>query len=85
MQRTGARSDLLHSSPQELIRANAHPLQSLQGSRAWNDDSTTCPLRVSSPGQFVRVSMTRMMPLTIPYPWADDEVTVDGQAVVRVR
>jgi hypothetical protein len=44
----------------------------------------TCP-DGSSPGQFVRVSMTRAMPLTLPYPWADDEVTVDGQAVVRVR
>ena len=44
----------------------------------------TCP-DGSSPGQFVRVSMTCAMPLTLPYPWADDEVTVDGQAVVRVR
>jgi Flp pilus assembly protein TadG len=48
------------------------------------DCEATCP-DGSSPGQFVRVSMTRAMPLTIPYPWADDEVTVDGQAVVRVR
>ena len=40
----------------------------------------------SAPGQFVRVSMTRAMPLTLPYPWAEnDEVTVAGQAVVRVR
>jgi Flp pilus assembly protein TadG len=40
----------------------------------------------SSPGQFVRVDMTRAVPLTLPYPWAaSDEVTVDGQAVVRVR
>jgi Flp pilus assembly protein TadG len=48
------------------------------------DCGDTCP-DGSSPGQFVRVSMTRSVPLTIPYPWADDEVTVDGQAVVRVR
>jgi hypothetical protein len=48
------------------------------------DCEATCP-DGSSPGQFVRVSMTRAMPLTLPYPWADDEVTVDGQAVVRVR
>ena len=39
-----------------------------------------------TPGQFVRVSMSRTVPLTLPYPWADnDQVTVDGQAVVRVR
>jgi Flp pilus assembly protein TadG len=45
----------------------------------------TCP-GGDAPGQFVRVSMSRGVPLTLPYPWADgDEVTVDGQAVVRVR
>ena len=49
------------------------------------DCSATCP-GGASPGQFVRVSMTRAMPLTLPYPWADgDGVTVNGQAVVRVR
>ena len=49
------------------------------------DCSATCP-DGSSPGQFVRVNMSRGMPLTFPYPWADgDEVIVDGQAVVRVR
>jgi Flp pilus assembly protein TadG len=49
------------------------------------DCSATCP-DGSSPGQFVRVSMARAMPLSLPYPWADgDVVTVDGQAVVRVR
>jgi Flp pilus assembly protein TadG len=47
--------------------------------------TATCP-GGEAPGQFVRVSMTRAVPLTLPYPWADDdEVTVDGQAVVRVR
>ena len=47
--------------------------------------AATCP-DGSSPGQFVRVSMTRAMPLTLPYPWANgSEVTVDGQAVVRVH
>ena len=45
----------------------------------------TCP-GGEAPGQFVRVSMTRAVPLTLPYPWADDDnVTVDGEAVVRVR
>ena len=45
----------------------------------------TCP-GGEAPGQFVRVSMTRAVPLTLPYPWADnDQVTVDGEAVVRVR
>jgi Flp pilus assembly protein TadG len=40
----------------------------------------------SSPSQFVRVSMTRAVPLTLPYPWANgSQVTVDGQAVVRVH
>jgi Flp pilus assembly protein TadG len=47
--------------------------------------SATCP-DGSSPGQFVRVNMSRGMPLSFPYPWANgDEVIVDGQAVVRVR
>ena len=45
----------------------------------------TCP-GGDAPGQFVRVSMSRSVPLTLPYPWADnDQVTVDGEAVVRVR
>jgi Flp pilus assembly protein TadG len=45
----------------------------------------TCP-GGDAPGQFVRVSMSRAVPLTLPYPWAEgDEVTVDGQAVARVR
>jgi Flp pilus assembly protein TadG len=40
----------------------------------------------AAPGQFVRVNMSRAMPLTLPYPWADgDAVTVAGEAVVRVR
>jgi Flp pilus assembly protein TadG len=47
--------------------------------------TATCP-GGDAPGQFVRVSMSRAVPLTLPYPWADDDaVTVDGQAVVRVR
>ena len=45
----------------------------------------TCP-GGAAPGQFVRVSMSRAVPLTLPYPWANgSEVTVDGQAVVRVH
>ena len=45
----------------------------------------TCP-GGDAPGQFVRVSMSRAMPLTLPYPWADsDAVTVDGGAIVRVH
>jgi Flp pilus assembly protein TadG len=45
----------------------------------------TCP-GGDAPGQFVRVSMSRAVPLTLPYPWAEgDEVTVNGQAVARVR
>jgi Flp pilus assembly protein TadG len=47
--------------------------------------TASCP-DGSSPGQFVRVSMTRAVPLTLPYPWANgSQVTVDGQAVVRVH
>lgn len=47
--------------------------------------TATCP-DGSSPGRFIRVSMTRAVPLTLPYPWADgDQVMVDGQAVVRVH
>ena len=45
----------------------------------------TCPGGIT-PGQFVRVSMSRAMPLRLPYPWADgDTVTVAGEAVVRVH
>ena len=47
--------------------------------------TATCP-GGDAPGQFVRLSMSRAVPLTLPYPWADnDQVTVDGEAVVRVR
>ena len=45
----------------------------------------TCP-GGAAPSQFVRVSMSRAMPLRLPYPWADsDAVTVNGSAVVRVH
>lgn len=47
--------------------------------------SSTCP-GGDSPGRFVRIAMTRAVPLTLPYPWADGgQVTVDGEAVVRLR
>jgi hypothetical protein len=47
--------------------------------------TATCP-GGAAPGQFVRVSMSRAMPLRLPYPWADsDAVTVNGAAVVRVH
>jgi hypothetical protein len=47
--------------------------------------SATCP-DGSAPGQFMRVSLTLAVPLTLPYPWADDDqVSVDGEAVVRVH
>jgi Flp pilus assembly protein TadG len=47
--------------------------------------TNSCP-GGAAPGQFVRVSMSRAMPLTLPYPWADsDAVTVDGGAIVRVH
>jgi Flp pilus assembly protein TadG len=47
--------------------------------------SGTCP-GGATPGQFVRLSMSRAMPLRLPYPWADsDAVTVNGAAVVRVH
>ena len=40
----------------------------------------------SLPGQFVRVTLTRSVPLTLPYPWADDGAAATaGEAVVRVR
>jgi len=49
------------------------------------DCSATCP-DGSSPGSFVRVSLSRSVPLTLPYPWESSGSTpVAGQAVVRVR
>ena len=49
------------------------------------DCSSTCPSG-DAPGEFVRVAMTRTLPLTLRYPWAGDgQVTVDGEAVARVR
>ena len=47
--------------------------------------SAICP-DGSSPGRFVRVSLSRSVPLTLPYPWASSNTTpVAGEAVVRVR
>ena len=49
------------------------------------DCSATCP-DGSSPGRFVRVSLSRSVPLTLPYPWASSNTTaVAGEAIVRVR
>jgi Flp pilus assembly protein TadG len=49
------------------------------------DCSETCP-DGSLPGQFVRVRLTRSVPLTLPYPWASGDATAAaGEAVVRVR
>jgi Flp pilus assembly protein TadG len=49
------------------------------------DCSSTCP-DGSSPGRFVRVSLSRSVPLTLPYPWERSYSTpVAGEAVVRVR
>jgi Flp pilus assembly protein TadG len=49
------------------------------------DCSATCP-DGSSPGSFVRVSLSRSVPLTLPYPWESSSSTsVTGEAVVRVR
>jgi hypothetical protein len=49
------------------------------------DCSATCP-DGSSPGSFVRVSLSRSVPLTLPYPWESSNSTpVRGEAVVRVR
>ena len=49
------------------------------------DCSATCP-DGSSPGSFVRVSLSRSVPLTLPYPWESSHSTaVVGEAVVRVR
>ena len=49
------------------------------------DCSSTCP-GGDAPGEFVRVAMTRTLPLILRYPWAGDgQVTVDGAAVARVR
>jgi Flp pilus assembly protein TadG len=40
----------------------------------------------ASPGQFVRLTLDRNMPLILPYPWSSTgQVAVDGQAVVRVH
>ena len=47
--------------------------------------SGTCP-DGSLPGRFVRVTLTRSVPLTLPYPWASDGTAATaGEAVVRVR
>jgi len=52
---------------------------------ADRDCSATCP-DGSSPGRFVRVSLSRSVPLTLPYPWTSSNTTpVAGEAVVRVR
>lgn len=49
------------------------------------DCSATCP-DGSSPGRFVRVSLSRSVPLTLPYPWESSHSRpVAGEAVVRVR
>jgi len=49
------------------------------------DCSAICP-DGSSPGRFVRVSLSRSVPLTLPYPWENSGSTpVAGEAVVRVR
>lgn len=38
------------------------------------------------PGRFVRVTLTRGVPLTLPYPWSNGgQVSVQGESVVRVR
>ena len=38
------------------------------------------------PGRFVRVTLTRGVPLTLPYPWSSGgQVSVQGETVVRVR
>ena len=47
--------------------------------------SATCP-DGSLPGQFVRVTLTRSVPLTLPYPWeSDGAAATAGESVVRVR
>ena len=47
--------------------------------------SDTCP-DGTSPGRFVRVTLTGAVPLTLPYPWSSDgETGVAGAAVIRVR
>jgi Flp pilus assembly protein TadG len=49
------------------------------------DGSTPCP-DGSLPGQYVRVSLTRSVSLTLPYSWSGTGAqTVAGAAVVRVR
>ena len=47
--------------------------------------SDSCP-DGSDPGRFMRVSLSRGVPLLMPYPWTQtDTVAVDGAAVARVR
>lgn len=47
--------------------------------------SGTCP-DGSLPGQFVRVTLTKSVSLSLPYPWASGGTTATaGEAVVRVR
>lgn len=47
--------------------------------------SDVCP-GGDAPGRFVQVTLTRGVPLTLPYPWASGgEVAVQGATVVRVR
>lgn len=47
--------------------------------------SDVCP-GGDTPGRFVQVTLTRGVPLTLPYPWSSGgEVSVQGETVVRVR
>jgi len=49
------------------------------------DCSATCP-GGDQPGRFVTVTLSRAVPLTLPYPWsADGHVDVDRAAVVRAK
>jgi TadE-like protein len=49
------------------------------------DCSATCPSG-DQPGRFLRVRLSRAVPLTLPYPWAPDgQYDVDRDAVVRAR
>jgi hypothetical protein len=47
--------------------------------------SGTCP-GGDSPGQFMRVTLSTAVPLTLPYPWsADGKLDLAREAVVRAR
>lgn len=67
------------------VAATAQAFYACQNGDVVPDGSTPCP-DGSSPGQYVRVGLTKSVSLLLPYPWSSNGSTaVAGSAVVRVR